>query len=222
MDLLFFVIIVIIPTLAQLQVTSEYSKYKKVNTQKKLSGCEIARKILDENGLSNVHIVETKGTLSDHYDPSRKVIRLSHDIFHGESIASASVAAHECGHAIQDKEGYSYMRFRSMIFPIVNLGTGLSYYLILLGLITYITDLVWFGIGLTFLGLLFQIITLPVEFDASKRAKEELIKLNLTTDDELVGTKKVLNAAALTYIAGVLTSAVQIFWLIMNFSDDNR
>lgn len=222
MDLLFFVIIVIIPTLAQLQVTSEYSKYKKVNTQKKLSGCEIARKILDENGLSNVHIVETKGTLSDHYDPSRKVIRLSHDIFHGESIASASVAAHECGHAIQDKEGYSYMRFRSMIFPIVNLGTGLSYYLILLGLITYITDLVWFGIGLTFLGLLFQIITLPVEFDASKRAKEELIKLNLTTDDELVGTKKVLSAAALTYIAGVLTSAVQIFWLIMNFSDDNR
>lgn len=222
MNFLFFVIVMIIPTIAQLQVTNEYTKYKKVKIKKKLSGCEIARKILDENGLNNVHVVETKGTLSDHYDPSRKVIRLSHDIFHGESIASASVAAHECGHAIQDKEGYAYMRFRSMIFPIVNLGTGLSYYLILLGLITYITDLIWFGIGLTFLGLLFQIITLPVEYDASKRAKEELIKLNLTTEDELIGTRKVLNAAALTYIAGVLTSAIQIFWLIMNFSDDNR
>lgn len=222
MNFLFFVIVMIIPTIAQLQVTNEYTKYKKVKIKKKLSGCEIARKILDENGLNNVHVVETKGTLSDHYDPSRKVIRLSHDIFHGESIASASVAAHECGHAIQDKEGYAYMRFRSMIFPIVNLGTGLSYYLILLGLITYITDLIWFGIGLTFLGLLFQIITLPVEYDASKRAKDELTKLNLTTEDELIGTRKVLNAAALTYIAGVLTSAIQIFWLIMNFSDDNR
>ena len=106
---------------AQFRINSSYSKYKKVSSNKGMSGCEVARQILDSNGLSNVHVVEVKGELSDHYDPTRKVVRLSSDIFHGTSIASISVAAHECGHAIQDKENYTFMRIRSALVPIVNL-----------------------------------------------------------------------------------------------------
>src|SRR5574344_1758544 len=121
LTILCFVTSIIVVSYAQIRINSSYNKYKKITNNNKISGSEVARNILDSNGLNNIYVVETKGTLTDHYDPSRKVVRLSSEIFHGETIASLSVAAHECGHAIQDKEGYSFMRIRSMLVPIVNL-----------------------------------------------------------------------------------------------------
>ena len=214
--------ILLIPLIAQLYVTSNYNKYKLMVLDKKISGFEVARKILDENGLESIYIVETKGTLSDHYDPSRKVVRLSHDIYHGESVASASIAAHECGHAIQDKEGYFYMRIRSFIFPIVRIATGVSYAIIFLGIIFELINLFILGIALVGAGLLFQLITLPVEFNASKRAKENLNKLHITTNAENIGSNNVLNAAAMTYVAGVLATALQILRLVMLANNRRR
>lgn len=215
MDLLLILLIIFIPLIAQLGISSSYNKYKKIENSKRLTGYDVARKILDMNNLEDVYIVETKGNLTDHYDPSQKVVRLSSDIYHGNSIASAAVAAHECGHAIQDKEAYSFMRFRSAIFPVVNIATSISYYIILLGFLFELMDMIYLGISLTCLGLLFQIITLPVEFDASRRANIKLEEYGLCDAADIKGTKTMLNAAAMTYVAGVLASALQVLRLIL-------
>ena len=203
MDLILIIIVILIPLIAQIGVSSNYQKYKRVKNTKELTGYDVARKILDENGLEDIYIVETRGELTDHYKPTKKVVRLSSDIYHGKTVAAMSVASHECGHAIQDKDGYTFMRIRSAIFPIVNVATSISYWIILLGFLFELLDLIYIGIALTCLGLLFQIVTLPVEFDASKRALIELKNLGLVTDDELDGAKKMLISAALTYVAGV-------------------
>ena len=163
--------------------------------------------------------METNGYLTDHYDPNRKVIRLSHNVYQSDSVASIAIAAHECGHALQDKEGYFFLRLRSFIYPIVNIATSISYYIILVGFLFEALNLVYIGIALTALGLLFQIITLPVEFNASKRAGKEIDTLKLANKDEKSGVKKVLVSAALTYVAGVLASAIQIFRLILMSKD---
>ncbi len=220
-DLIFLLVILAIPMIAQFRVTSSFKKYTKIKTNKVISGQEVAQKILKANGLDNVYVVETKGTLSDHYDPKRKVVRLSHDIFHGESVASMAVAAHEVGHAIQDKEGYIFMKIRSLIFPIVNLGTGLSYIIIMIGVIAQALNLIYLGIALTALGLVFQLVTLPVEFNASSRAKEEIAKLGLASGADNEGISKMLSAAALTYVAGVLASALQIIRLLLVFGGND-
>lgn len=215
MDLILVIIVISIPLIAQIGVSSNYQKYKRVKNTKELTGYDVARKILDENGLEDIYIVETRGELTDHYDPTKKVVRLSSDIYHGKTIAAMSVASHECGHAIQDKDGYTFMRIRSAIFPIVNVATSISYWIILLGFLFELLDLIYIGIALTCLGLLFQIVTLPVEFDASKRAGVFLKEYNLATEDESKGVKKMLGAAAMTYVAGVLASALQILRLIL-------
>ena len=215
MDLILVILIILIPLIAQIGVSSNYQKYKRVKNTKELTGYDVARKILDENGLGDIYIVETRGELTDHYDPTKKVVRLSSDIYHGKTVAAMSVAAHECGHAVQDKEGYTFMRIRSAIFPIVNVATSISYWIILLGFLFELLDLIYIGIALTCLGLLFQIVTLPVEFDASKRAGVFLKEYNLATEDESKGVKKMLGAAAMTYVAGVLASALQILRLIL-------
>ena len=215
MDLILVIIVILIPLIAQIGVSSNYQKYKRVKNTKELTGYDVARKILDENGLEDIYIVETRGELTDHYDPTKKVVRLSGDIYHGKTVAAMSVASHECGHAIQDKDGYTFMRIRSAIFPIVNVATSISYWIILLGFLFELLDLIYIGIALTCLGLLFQIVTLPVEFDASKRAGVFLKEYNLATEDESKGVKKMLGAAAMTYVAGVLASALQILRLIL-------
>lgn len=209
----------IISLAAQIYVNASYRKYKNIENSKGLTGFDVARKILDENGLKDIYITEVRGNLTDHYDPGRKVIRLSTDIFHGKTIASASVAAHEVGHAIQDKEGYSFMRFRSMMFPLVRFSSYGGYIAILVGAIFELMDLIWFGIGLEIVILLFQIITLPVEFNASSRAKDELAKYNLLNNNEINSSDKMLRAAAYTYVASVLTTILQILRLIVMFSD---
>lgn len=209
----------IIPIIAQIYVSSSYNKFKRLNNGKSMSGFEVARKILDKNGLKDLYVVETKGNLTDHYDPKRKTVKLSSEVFHGDSIAAIAVAAHECGHAIQDKEGYFFMKVRSFIFPIVSFGTKFAYIVLFIGLVANMMNLIWAGILLVGLGLLFQLVTLPVEFDASRRALKELETNIGVPNNDLEGTKIMLNAAAMTYVAGVLSSALEILRLILIFND---
>lgn len=209
---------ILISLCAQLYVTSNYNKYKKKEIRKGLSGFEVAKIILEANGLSNVYITEVRGNLTDHYDSSRKVVRLSTEIFHGSTIAAASVAAHEVGHAIQDKERYSFMQIREKLFPLVNISSYGGYISILIGVLLGFYDLIMLGIALEIIVLLFQIVTLPVEFNASKRAEEELKKHDILTTSELNSSKSMLTSAALTYVASVLTTILQILRLILMFT----
>lgn len=222
MDTILILLIILIPLIAQVKISSSYNRYKKEKNTCKLTGQEVARRILDENGLQDIHIVEIKGELTDHYDPTRKVVRLSTDIFHGDTVAAAAVAAHECGHAIQDKENYTFLRIRSAIYPVVNVATSVSYYIILIGFLFQALKLVYIGIGLTCCGLLFQLVTLPVEFDASKRALNKLEKYHLLAEVEIEGAKNVLSAAALTYVAGVMASILQILRLLLIARSQDR
>lgn len=203
--------IIVIPLIATIYCRSNYSKYSKIKSKGSLCGQEIARKILDNNGLNNVYVVEVKGTLTDHYDSRLKVVRLSSEVFHGDSIASLAIAAHECGHAIQDKEGYFFLKLRSLIYPVVNICSSISYYVMLLAFILRLTDLLYIGIALIAVGLIFQIITLPVEFNASSRATKELSR---TVRDNNSGYQSMLRSAAYTYVAGVLANAMQLLYYI--------
>ena len=165
-----------ITILAQIFVSTTYSKYKKVGSKKGMTGFEVAKQILSKHGLDDIYVVETRGNLTDHFDPRRKTIRLSTEVFHGTSIASAAVAAHEVGHALQYKDGYKLLIIRNTIIPLVNFSSQAGYFAILISFIFGLTDLLWIGIGLEFIILLFQLLTLPVEFNASSRAKKELEK----------------------------------------------
>lgn len=214
---------VIITLSAEYFVNSRFNKYKKVQNKSGLTGVEVARKILDANGLNDVYVTEVDGILSDHYDPNRKVVRLSHDIFHGSTVASSSVAAHECGHAIQDKEGYFLIKLRGYIFPFVNLVSRFGYLAIFLGFLFNFIDLVWLGIGLLLVILIFQLITIPIELDASNRAKKFLSKEKLLTDSEVDGASDMLKAAAYTYVASLATTILEILRLVLIASDrDDR
>lgn len=213
----------LIAIIAQIIVSSSYSKYKKRNNSKDYTGFDVARKILDRNGLEDINVIETRGNLTDHYDPSRKVIKLSTDIYHGTSVASVAVAAHECGHAIQDKNNYIPLRIRSTIVPVVNLCTRLGYAAIFIGLIfTRGSNLLNIGIVLLLAMLAFQLITLPVEFNASKRALNELEKNNIIDSNDKSGAKGMLTAAAFTYVASVFTALLQILRLILIANNRRR
>ena len=221
MDLISLFLIIgatIISLGATLFIKWNYKKYKQENLSKKMTGYDVAREILDKNNLSDVLIFETDGELSDHYDPSNKTIKLSHDIYHGSTIAAAAVAAHECGHAIQDKNGYTFLRFRNKIIPLVNLSSKAGYVAIMVGIIFNYINLIWVGIAFEIIILLFQLITLPVEFDASKRALVIIKKLHIVNNEEHSGAKKMLTSAALTYVAGVLSTLLEILRLVLVFT----
>jgi len=203
----------IITFVAQIYVNNSYNKYKYQSLRKKTTGAEVARNILDNNGLRDIKIVEIKGNLTDHYDPTKKIISLSSDIYHGDTIAAASVAAHECGHAIQHKDGYIFIKIRSALVPLVNFSTKIGYLIVVIGLIFSFTKVALIGLILLLAMLLFQLVTLPVEFNASNRAKKQLINLNIIYDDELDDSKTMLNAAALTYVASLITTLLQILRL---------
>lgn len=200
---------------AQTMINNAYKTSKRKQNNQRMSGQEVARMILDANGLDQIHVVSIKGELTDHYDPNRKVVRLSDEVFHGESIASLSVAAHECGHAIQDKEGYIFMRIRSALVPIVNFITYSGYFVtvisLFLGAMTYVKVGIWILIAT----LIFQLVTLPVEFDASKRAKKELERLNIADSNEKESVSDMLHAAAFTYVASVMNTMLNLLRLIM-------
>ena len=203
---------------AQINVNTTYSKYSKKISSTELKGAEVARKVLDNNGLSNVGVEETGGYLSDHYDPRSKTVHLSSENYNSNSIAAISVACHECGHAIQDKEDYKYMKIRASLVPVVNFSSYAGYFAILLGGLFGSLNLIWLGILAEVIILLFQLITLPVEFDASNRALKELQKYNILKETELNDSKKVLTSAALTYVASVASSVIEILRLILMYT----
>lgn len=221
LNYLIIFISILITTLSQIFISLAYSKYKKILNNKDLSGYDVARKILDSNNLDNIMILETRGNLTDHYDPQRKVIKLSTDIYHGSSIAGAAVAAHECGHAIQDKTKYTPMRIRSVLVPFVNICTRIGYLAIVIGIIFSYT-LIEVGIVLLLSMLVFQLITLPVEFNASHRAIKELERLNLIDEEEKSSAKNMLIAAAFTYVASVLSTLLEILRYALIFNDRDR
>lgn len=221
MELLLIILIISLPLISQLYITVTYKKTSNIEFRSDTTGYDVARNILDKNGLNNILVVETNGTLTDHYDPTRKVIKLSKDIYHGNSVASASVAAHEVGHAIQDKEGYTFLNIRHAIFPVVSFLDRISYIVIFLGFLLEYMNLVYFGIFAVGAGVLFQIITLPVEINASKRAIKELKSLNLTTDRTENLSKNMLTAAALTYVASTLAEILQLIRLIGIIKDND-
>ncbi|MDO4778777.1 MAG: zinc metallopeptidase [Tissierellia bacterium] len=214
--LLFILLIVsiIISLYAQLKVTSNFNKYSKVESIKGYTGAEVAKLMLDRRGIYDVAVQSTPGSLSDHYDPKSKTVRLSEDVYGETSIAAVSVAAHEVGHAIQHNEEYAFFRFRSLLAPVVQFTNRFIFVLIFIGVFFQLTRL--FDIGIIFfaLTLLFQIITLPVEFDASRRALYNLEADGFITREEIRGSKKVLGAAALTYVAGTLVSLIQLLRLM--------
>ena len=207
----------IITMAAQAFVSSSYSKYSKIKNERGITGAEAARYILDKNGLNNIYVVETGGYLTDHYDPTKKVIRLSRNVYRDASIGAVAVACHECGHAIQDKENYKFMRIRSSLVPIVNFSSYAGYFAIMFGLLFSSQNLIWLGILTEIIILLFQVITLPVEINASKRALTELDYSHMFNSKELKQGKTMLTAAALTYVASIATTIIQILRLILMF-----
>jgi Zn-dependent membrane protease YugP len=215
MSYIILIISLIITLSAQVYVNSTYSKYSKEKTNKGETGEQVARKILDRAGLDNVAVFETNGILSDHYDPKQKAVFLSSGNFNSSSIGAISVAAHECGHAIQHQQKYIFMNIRAALVPFVNIASYAGYFAILLGVILGALDLIWLGILAECIILAFQLITLPVEFNASNRALKILETDNYLTKKELTGGKKVLRAAALTYVAAVATTLLEIFRLII-------
>ena len=206
---------IILAFYAQAKISSAYEKYNKIASSTNLSGAEVARQILDRNGLNNVNINLVNGKLSDHYDPRDKTLNLSREVYYKNSIASVSIAAHEVGHAIQDSVEYAPLRIRAALVPLANLGTQLSFFLIILGFFfsVFFTKL---GIALFFFAVLFQIVTLPVEFNASNRAKKELAN-GIISEEDLSGTREVLNAAALTYVASTIVAIGQFLRLLSIF-----
>lgn len=220
--LIYFGILILVPLWAQLNVKGTYNKYMKVPSSSQMPGAEVARRILDANGLYNVTVEETHGLLSDHYDPRSKTVRLSSDNYHGHSVAATAVAAHEVGHAIQDAEDYAFLRFRHALVPIANLGSNLSWIFILVGIVASIRGAILFGIIFMAAAVLFQIVTLPVEFNASNRAMEQVVSVGVIQNNEERETRKVLNAAALTYVAAAAIAVLELLRFVLIFlnSDD--
>lgn len=217
--LIYFAIIALIPIIAQVRVKKTFKKYSQVPTSMGLSGAEVARKILDDHGLQNVAVVEHQGFLSDHYNPISKTVNLSTDNYHGHSIAGAAVAAHEVGHAIQDAEGYAFLRFRHAMVPVANISANLAWIFLLIGLISRLPGMLLPGIILMGAGVLFQLVTLPVEFNASSRALNEVVSLGLFRNDEEYGARKVLNAAAWTYVAAAAVAVIELLRMILIFTN---
>jgi Zn-dependent membrane protease YugP len=202
---------------AQFRVKSAFSKYAQVRTLSGISGADAARRLLDRGGLGRVTVEATRGMLSDHYDPRSKTLRLSEEVYSLPSIASVGVAAHEAGHALQDKTGYYPLQIRSAMVPVVSIGSNLGPIIFMVGLFmsgTLGTSLAWAGLLLFAGTAAFALVTLPVEFDASRRAKELLVSQGIVSQREMEGVNAVLNAAALTYVAGAAQAIMQLFYYV--------
>jgi uncharacterized protein len=207
---------------AQFRVKGNFNKWSEVGTRTGLSGAETARQILDSNGLHHIPIEVVHGTLSDHYDPISKVVRLSEAVYYGRSIASISVAAHEVGHAIQHKKSYPALVMRHRIFPLANIASSIAPFLFLGGLLLQQLSLIGVGIVFFSAAVAFQLITLPVEFNASSRARNLMLAEGILYNEEEAGVKKVLNAAALTYVAGALMALFELIKFVMIFFQGNQ
>lgn len=218
MYLIYFAIILLLPIYAQMKVKSTYKKFSQVPATKGLTGAQVARMILDQHGLQDVRVVPTQGYLADHYNPMTKTVALSEDNYYNSSIAGTAVAAHEVGHAIQHKEAYSFLTLRSKLVPVANISSNASWIFVLIGMLANMSGLLLLGIVLLAAGVVFQIVTLPVEFDASKRAMNEVVALGIIGNNEERPAKKVLNAAAMTYVAAAAVAVLELVRLILIYT----
>lgn len=219
--IIYFVILMVLPLWAQHKVKSNYEKYSQVRSTSGKTGREVALEILHANGIYDVEVVKGEGFLTDHYDPKKKVVSLSPANYDRPSVAGTAIAAHEVGHAIQDDQGYWFLRFRAALVPVANLGSSLSYMIIMLGIIltaigsAFGSTALWIGAGLMSLAVLFSIVTLPVEFDASSRAMKQITALNIVNEKEYKHARKVLSAAAMTYVAATAVAVAELVRIIL-------
>jgi Zn-dependent membrane protease YugP len=218
----FFLPGLILGLYAQFKLTSTYNKYIQVPNESGLSGAQAAREILDSSGLPDVPVAEVAGRLTDHYDPAKRALFLSSDNFHGRSVAAVGVAAHEAGHALQHKAAYVPLHLRMVLVPITGFASQAVYWILLLGMFMHFARLVWPAIIAFSIITLFQLITLPVEFDASRRAKEMLLRLGLVRKEESRAVSQVLSAAALTYVAAMVASLFDLLHFVMIARNSER
>jgi len=210
---------------AQMKVKSAFNKYSRVRSWSGMSGAEVARRILDSSGLYNVEVQQTRGLLSDNYDPGKKVLRLSSGVYGSPSIAAAGIAAHEAGHALQDQDGYLALQIRSAMVPTVQFGSWLGPIVFLVGFLlrgTIGTSIAWLGIGLFAVTALFAVVTLPVELNASHRAKELLVNKGIISVQDRQGVNSVLDAAALTYVAAAVQAISTLLYYLFLLSGSSR
>ncbi len=208
---------------AQMRVSMTFKKYSKVRSRSGLTGAQAAQRILELSGIYDVRVEHVRGELTDHYDPSSKVLRLSDATYASTSVAAIGVAAHECGHALQHNKGYAPLSFRTALVPAANIGSKLGIPIILLGVFFGMNQLfIQIGIWVFAIAVLFQVVTLPVEFNASGRALSMLGNYGLMENDETRGCRKVLSAAALTYVAAAASSILQLLRLILLFGNNSR
>ena len=222
MEVTLILIALFITAFASITLRIVYSIYSHKENSSNKTGKEVAEIILHDNDLDNIKVGEVSGSLSDYYSNSEEVVMLSEGIYSKSSVAAVSVAAHECGHAIQYKEGYYPIKLRNNIVPFVNFGNTLGYIAIMISLASSLTGLFTVGIILISFAVVFQLITLPVEFDASRRGKKELVRLKLIDEDEVSGVRIMLISAAFTYVAGLISSILQILRLIFIFQNRRR
>lgn len=196
-------------------VKAAYNKWSKVPARSRLNGVQATQRLISSGGLVGVKVQGVAGEMTDHYDPRNKTLFLSNGVANGTSVASLAIAAHELGHAMQDAEEYFPLKFRSALVPIVNIGSNLGWFLIMIGLFLRFTELAWVGVLIFAGGAVFALATLPVEFNASARAKELLAQTGIIqSDEEMRGVNTVLNAAALTYVAGLITAILQLLYYV--------
>ena len=217
------IIAAIISLIAQWRVNSAFSKYSRVASMSGMTGAQAARMILQSNGINDVSVQRISGKLTDHYNPSTKVLNLSESVYGSTSVAAIGVAAHECGHAIQHARGYFPLSLRTALVPVANIGSQLSWVFIIVGaILSFNQTLITIGIIMFSAAVLFQLVTLPVEFNASARALEQLESNGILYRDEVSQTRKVLSAAALTYVAAAATAILQLLRLIILFGGRGR
>ena len=221
-------LIFMIPAFILMGITSwyvkhAYNKWSQVRAGSGLTGAQAAQRLISNGNLYGVQVQGTQGQLSDHYDPRNKTLYLSNDVANSPSVASVAIAAHELGHAMQDAEEYFPLRIRAALVPAVNIGSNLGWILIMVGLVFQFTTIAWLGVLFFAGGALFALATLPVEFDASARAKQLLRQTGIIqTDEEARGVNQVLNAAALTYVAGLVTAVLQLLYYVLLVSGGGR
>lgn len=207
---------------AQRRVKSTFEKYSKIPNQQRMSGAEVARVILDSHGLHDVPVEPVAGELTDHYDPRARALRLSQPVYNSRSVAALGIAAHESGHALQHAQAYLPLQVRGALVPVASIGSNFGWVMVLAGMLIGLTELAWLGVLLFAAGTVFALITLPVEFNASSRALAELSNMGIVDRTEMDQNKKVLNAAAWTYIAGFAAAAIQLLYYIMLVSGMRR
>lgn len=220
--IIYFAVLLLLPLYAQFKVKRTYKKYSKVRSTSGMTGAQVARLILDNNGLKDVKVVESHGLLSDHYNPMTKIVALSSHNYHEASVAGTAIAAHEVGHAIQHDEAYSFLKWRHKLVPVANISSNASWIFVLIGIFAMLPGMLLLGIALLAVGVVFQLVTLPVEFNASSRAMTQIVSHGVIRNEEERHAKKVLNAAAMTYVAAAAVGVLELLRLVLIYTGMSR